>query len=241
MKGKPEAEGREREIPAPKADPGMQRDRRSRHGRGPARGHPARSTTSIPASTTSISTHRRRACARSASAGSTPPRAASRIAARERSMSSSVVDQLTIEMRIAAMPCHVVPDSQHVPSAWTREIDLPSPGIRVAAVGRVEPREDLVEDDIVEDLDPASRAAPRPCASPAGSSAPPSRGRRPGPATGAPRRPGTHAPGGNTPGPSGTRHVPPTRRRCTPRPAATALRRGRSDRARTRSRSRRAR
>ena len=40
-----------------------------------------------------------------------------RIASADRSMSSSVVDQLLIEMRIAAMPCHVVPPSQQVPSS----------------------------------------------------------------------------------------------------------------------------
>ena len=34
-------------------------------------------------------------------------------------MSASVVDQFETEIRIAAMPCHVVPPSQHVPSAWT--------------------------------------------------------------------------------------------------------------------------
>ena len=35
-------------------------------------------------------------------------------------MSSSVVDQLLIEIRIAAMPCQVVPPSQQVPSSCTR-------------------------------------------------------------------------------------------------------------------------
>ena len=34
-------------------------------------------------------------------------------------MSASVVDQLLIEIRIAAMPCHVVPPDQHVPPCCT--------------------------------------------------------------------------------------------------------------------------
>ena len=42
------------------------------------------------------------------------------IAAADRSMSSSVVDQFEIEMRIAACPCHFVPPTQHVPSSCTR-------------------------------------------------------------------------------------------------------------------------
>ena len=42
-----------------------------------------------------------------------------RMAAAERSMSSSVVCQPETEMRIAARPAHVVPPSQHVPSRWT--------------------------------------------------------------------------------------------------------------------------
>ena len=42
-----------------------------------------------------------------------------RIAATERSASASVVDQFETEIRIAAMPCQVVPPSQQVPSAWT--------------------------------------------------------------------------------------------------------------------------
>ena len=84
-----------------------------------------------------------------------PSRAASRIAARERSMSSSVVDQFTIEIRIAAMPCHVVPGQPARAVGLDARDDLASPRIGVAAVRRVEPREDLVEDDVVEDLDPA--------------------------------------------------------------------------------------
>lgn len=42
-----------------------------------------------------------------------------RIAATERSTSSSVVDQLLTETRSAALPSQVVPLSQQVPSAWT--------------------------------------------------------------------------------------------------------------------------
>jgi len=34
-------------------------------------------------------------------------------------MSASSVVQLLTEMRIAALPCQVVPDIQHVPSRWT--------------------------------------------------------------------------------------------------------------------------
>ena len=41
------------------------------------------------------------------------------IASADRSMSASVVAQLETEMRMAAMPCHVVPPAQHVPSSWT--------------------------------------------------------------------------------------------------------------------------
>src|SRR5829696_3683629 len=45
---------------------------------------------------------------------------ARKIAAADRSTSASVVDQFDTEIRIAAMPCQVVPLSQQVPSAWTR-------------------------------------------------------------------------------------------------------------------------
>jgi hypothetical protein len=47
--------------------------------------------------------------------------AARRIASADRSMSASPVDQLLIEIRMAAVPLRVVPLSQHVPSACTRE------------------------------------------------------------------------------------------------------------------------
>src|ERR1043166_6486830 len=43
-----------------------------------------------------------------------------RIAAAERSTSSSLVAQFETEMRVAAMLCQVVPASQSVPSRWTR-------------------------------------------------------------------------------------------------------------------------
>src|SRR5437899_12171521 len=43
-----------------------------------------------------------------------------RIASAERSISFSVVDQFEIEMRIACMPCQLVPPNQHVPSSCTR-------------------------------------------------------------------------------------------------------------------------
>ena len=46
--------------------------------------------------------------------------AASRIAPAERSTSSSLVRQFETEIRIAALPCQTVPESQHVPSSWTR-------------------------------------------------------------------------------------------------------------------------
>ena len=39
--------------------------------------------------------------------------------AADLSTSSVEVDQFDTEMRIAAMPRHVVPDIQHVPSCWT--------------------------------------------------------------------------------------------------------------------------
>src|SRR5574337_678260 len=42
-----------------------------------------------------------------------------RMAAAARSTSASLVDQPTIEIRIAARPCQVVPPSQVVPSSWT--------------------------------------------------------------------------------------------------------------------------
>ena len=34
-------------------------------------------------------------------------------------MSSSAVDQFDTEIRMAALPCQVVPLSQQVPSSWT--------------------------------------------------------------------------------------------------------------------------
>jgi HD-GYP domain-containing protein (c-di-GMP phosphodiesterase class II) len=46
--------------------------------------------------------------------------AARRMAAAARSMSSSLVDQLETEMRMAVRPCQRVPPSQQVPSACTR-------------------------------------------------------------------------------------------------------------------------
>src|SRR5437773_9285055 len=46
----------------------------------------------------------------------------SRIAAADLSISASVVDQFDTEIRIACMPCQVVPPAQHVPSDWTRRI-----------------------------------------------------------------------------------------------------------------------
>ena len=54
--------------------------------------------------------------------------------------------------------CHTVPPSQHVPSRWTPSMTarvraspaVPSSVVRAA----VEPDEDLVEDDLVEDPDP---------------------------------------------------------------------------------------
>ena len=45
--------------------------------------------------------------------------AASRIAPAERSTSSSLVRQFETEIRIAALPCQTVPESQHVPSSCT--------------------------------------------------------------------------------------------------------------------------
>ena len=51
-------------------------------------------------------------------------------------------------MRIAATPCHVVPPSQHVPSSWTRRIDVARQLVVVA-----EADEHLVKDDVVQDRD----------------------------------------------------------------------------------------
>lgn len=45
------------------------------------------------------------------------PLAQRRIASAEMSISSSLVDQFEIEIRIACIPCHVVPPNQHVPSS----------------------------------------------------------------------------------------------------------------------------
>lgn len=44
-------------------------------------------------------------------------RAHRRIASADTSMSASVVDQFEIEIRIACMPCQVVPPNQQVPSS----------------------------------------------------------------------------------------------------------------------------
>ena len=52
------------------------------------------------------------------------------MAAAERSMSSSVVDQFETEMRIACWSCQRVPPSQHVPSAW-----MPAMTARVSTSG----------------------------------------------------------------------------------------------------------
>jgi hypothetical protein len=48
-----------------------------------------------------------------------PASTAARIAAADRSISSAVVDQFEIEMRIAACRCQFVPPTQQVPSCWT--------------------------------------------------------------------------------------------------------------------------
>jgi hypothetical protein len=45
------------------------------------------------------------------------------IAARLRSTSSSVVAHDDTLMRMAVCPCHTVPPTQHVPSAWTAAIN----------------------------------------------------------------------------------------------------------------------
>ena len=74
--------------------------------------------------------------------------AASRIAPAERSTSSSLVRQFETEIRIAALPCQTVPESQHVPSSCTP--------FTVASRQRVvvaEADEHLVEHDLVQDLD----------------------------------------------------------------------------------------
>ena len=73
-----------------------------------------------------------------------------RMASADRSMSSSVVDQLLIEMRIAAMPCHVVPPSQQVPSSCTRAITVARERIGVAAPV-VDAHQHLIQHHVVED------------------------------------------------------------------------------------------
>ncbi len=101
-------------------------------------------------------------------------RAHRRIASTDRSASASVVLQFETEIRIAAMPCHVVPPSQHVPSAWTAAMTArvkASVAAASPAAGRLEPDQDLVEDDVVEDRD-ALRAA-QPIGHPAGERAAP--------------------------------------------------------------------
>src|SRR5712691_888317 len=45
-----------------------------------------------------------------------------RIASADSSISFSVVNQFEIEMRIACMPCQLVPPNQHVPSSCTRRM-----------------------------------------------------------------------------------------------------------------------
>ena len=74
---------------------------------------------------------------------------------RTTSASASVVDQFETEIRIAAIPCHVVPPSQHVPSAWTAAITRRVKSSISARPRRRrrrrEPDEDLVEHDVVED------------------------------------------------------------------------------------------
>jgi hypothetical protein len=68
----------------------------------------------------------------------TPKDAAQRrIASAERSMSSSVVDQLEMEIRIAPRPCQTVPPAQHVPSRWIAAITaaVRSSALRSSSVG----------------------------------------------------------------------------------------------------------
>ena len=83
----------------------------------------------------------------------------STIAAADRSMSASVVDQLLIDTRIAAMPCQVVPPSQQVPSSCTRAITVARQrvGIRPA----VDAHEHLIEHDVVETRSAGWRRQPR--------------------------------------------------------------------------------
>lgn len=78
----------------------------------------------------------------------TDARANSRsIAARERSTSASVVDQLETEIRMNRRPRHVVPPIQHVPSRCTAGDDLIGPLVGAEA------HKDLIEDDVVGYLD----------------------------------------------------------------------------------------
>ena len=80
------------------------------------------------------------------------------MAATERSTSASLVDQFDTEMRMAAMPCQVVPLSRQRAAGLDPADDLAGAAVVVAAgVGEADQR--LVEHDLVEDLDPS--AAPR--------------------------------------------------------------------------------
>ena len=58
--------------------------------------------------------------------------AAARMAATDWSTSASLVDQFDTEMRMAAIPCQVVPLSHSVPPAWTAD-DLAGAAVVVAA------------------------------------------------------------------------------------------------------------
>ena len=61
-------------------------------------------------------------------------------------MSASVVDQLLTLIRIAALPCQVVPPIQASPSAWTAAM---TPRVRSSSSSKR--TSNLVEDHIVED------------------------------------------------------------------------------------------
>ena len=81
------------------------------------------------------------------------------MAATVASASASVVDQLLTLMRMAALPCQVVPPIQAVPPACTRCDDGAGVVVGIPAGAWREAHQHLVEDDVVEDLDPGASAS----------------------------------------------------------------------------------
>ena len=128
--------------------------------------------------------------------------AARRIAAAERSMSASVVDQFDTETRIAATPCQRVPPTQHVPSSCTRPITS-----SVTASFAPNRSSTWFKHHLVQHLDAVGSLHQPPTAEPAHSTARPAPPPRHAPATAAPRRPRTRAPPRRLRDPVGVRAV----------------------------------